>query len=147
MRNLRFRQQLTLLFVIGALLMALIGSLGASKFASDLVAREMREQGVNVARTLGLSRQARHALRARSCRRCRQIHRGFPDIEVLDIRSVAGTSLYGGGASVFPQQVSAASADLPSSTCRIAGCSGCRCTRNPRQTPPARWNALNALAA
>ncbi|MBK8133261.1 MAG: EAL domain-containing protein [Gammaproteobacteria bacterium] len=113
LRNLRFRQQLTLLFVIGALLMALIGSLGASKFASDLVAREMREQGINVARTLGL--HAKLAMLYESKEAAADAVKsiaGFPDIEVLDIRSVAGTSLYGGRASVFPQQVSAASADF-----------------------------------
>lgn len=119
LRNLRFRQQLTLLFVIGALLLALVGSLGASKFASDLVAREMRQQGINVARTLGL--HAKLAMLYESKEAAADAVKsiaGFPDIEVLDIRSATGTLLYGGGASVFPQEVSAASAafaelDLP----------------------------------
>jgi methyl-accepting chemotaxis protein len=119
LRNLRFRQQLTLLFVIGALLLALVGSLGASKFASDLVAQEMRQQGINVARTLGL--HAKLAMLYESKEAAADAVKsiaGFPDIEVLDIRSATGTLLYGGGASAFPQEVPAASAafaelDLP----------------------------------
>ncbi|MGB5146577.1 MAG: EAL domain-containing protein [Porticoccaceae bacterium] len=114
LRNLKFRQQFTLLFVIGAVLMTLVASIGASKFASDLVAKEMREQGINVARTLGLHAKLAMLYESREAAldAVKSIA-GFPDIEVLDIRSAGGALLYGGGAaSVFPPAVSAASADL-----------------------------------
>ncbi|MFP5414638.1 MAG: response regulator, partial [Gammaproteobacteria bacterium] len=114
MRNLRFRQQFTLLFVVGALLMTLVGSIGASKFASDLVATEMRQQGINVARTLGLHAKLAMLYESREAAvDAAKSITGFPDIEVLDIRSAGGALLYGdGAASVFPQAVSAAAADL-----------------------------------
>src|SRR3990167_4116642 len=114
LRNLRFRQQFTLLFVVGAVLMTLVASIGASKFASELVAKEMREQGVNVARTLGLHAKLAMLYESREAAvdAVKSIA-GFPDIEVLDIRSAGGALLYGGGAaSVFPQAVSAGTAAL-----------------------------------
>jgi hypothetical protein len=91
LRNLRFRQQFTLLFVVGAVLMTLVASIGASKFASELVAKEMREQGVNVARTLGLHAKLAMLYESREAAvdAVKSIA-GFPDIEVLDIRSAGG---------------------------------------------------------
>ncbi|MGE3295841.1 MAG: EAL domain-containing protein [Porticoccaceae bacterium] len=114
MRSLRFRQQLALMFIVGAVLMALVGSIGASRFASDLVADEMRQQGITVARTLGL--HAKLAMLYESKEAAVDAVKsiaGFPDVEVLEIRSAGGALLYGGGvASIFPQAVSAAGADL-----------------------------------
>jgi diguanylate cyclase (GGDEF)-like protein len=114
LRELRFRQQLMLLFAIGAVLITLVGSLGASKFASGLVAREMRQQGINIARTLGLHAKLAMLYESREAAvdAVKSIA-GFPDIEVLDIRSAAGTVLYNETTgSVFPELSSIASADL-----------------------------------
>lgn len=105
--SLRFRQQITLLFVGGVLLMAVVGSIAASKFASDLVAAEMRQQGINVARTLGL--HAKLAMLYESKEAAADAVKsiaGFPDVEVLDIRAASGAELYSGGATAgfLPEQ-------------------------------------------
>ncbi len=95
LRNLRFRQQLVLLFVIGALLVTLIGSIAASRFASNLVEQEMRRQGLSVTRTLG--QNAKLAMLYESTEAAAdavQSVAGFPDIQVLEIRAASGTLLY-----------------------------------------------------
>lgn len=95
LRNLRFRQQLVLLFVVGSLLVALIGSFAASNFASSLMERELRSQGLSVTRTLG--QNAKLALLYESREAASDAARsvsGFPDIQVLEIRTASGSILY-----------------------------------------------------
>ena len=95
LRNLRFRQQLVLLFVVGALLVTLIGSIAASNFASNLVEQEMRRQGLSITRTLG--QNAKLAMLYESTEAAAdavQSVSGFPDIQVLEIRAASGTLLY-----------------------------------------------------
>lgn len=95
LRKLRFRQQLVLLFVVGALLVTLIGSIAASNFASNLVEQEMRRQGLSITRTLG--QNAKLAMLYESTEAAAdavQSVAGFPDIQVLEIRAASGALLY-----------------------------------------------------
>src|SRR5690606_39993697 len=91
LRHLRFRQQLVLLFVAGALLVTLIGSIAASKFASNLVEQEMRRQGLSITRTLG--QNAKLALLYESAEAAAdavQSVAGFSDVRVVEIRAASG---------------------------------------------------------
>jgi len=95
LRNLRFRQQLVLLFVAGSLLVTLIGSFAASNFASSLMERELRRQGLNIARTLGQNAKLALLYESREAAAdAVQSVSGFPDIQVLEIRTASGTILY-----------------------------------------------------
>lgn len=95
LRRLRFRQQLVLLFVVGALLVTLIGSIAASNFASNLVEQEMRRQGLSITRTLG--QNAKLALlyeSAEAAADAAQSVAGFADVQVVEIRADSGALLY-----------------------------------------------------
>ena len=95
LRDLRFRQQLVLLFVVGALLVTLIGSIAASNFASNLMEQEMRRQGLSITRTLG--RNAKLAMLYESTEAAADAAAsvaGFPDVQVLEIRAASGALLY-----------------------------------------------------
>ncbi|GMU46041.1 MAG: hypothetical protein AMXMBFR26_08230 [Porticoccaceae bacterium] len=95
LRNLRFRQQLVLLFVAGSLLVTLIGSFAASNFASSLMERELRRQGLNIARTLGQNAKLALLYESREAAAdAVQSVSGFPDIQVLEIRTASGAVLY-----------------------------------------------------
>lgn len=105
LRNLRFRQQLVLLFVAGALLVALIGSFAASNFASSLMERELRRQGLNIARTLGQNAKLALLYESREAAAdAAQSVSGFPDIQVLEIRTASGAILYRDPAGSAPIQ-------------------------------------------
>ena len=95
LRHLRFRQQLVLLFVVGALLVTVIGSIAASRFASNLVEQEMRRQGLSITQTLG--QNAKLAMLYESTEAAAdaaQSVSGFPDIQVLEIAADSGALLY-----------------------------------------------------
>jgi diguanylate cyclase (GGDEF)-like protein len=95
LRDLRFRQQLILLFVAGSVLVTLIGSFTASNFASNLVERELRRQGLNITRTLG--QNAKLAMLYESTEAAAdaaQSVAGFSDVQVLEIRAASGALLY-----------------------------------------------------
>lgn len=105
LRNLRFRQQLVLLFVAGALLVTLIGSFAASNFASSLMERELRRQGLNIARTLGQNAKLALLYESREAAAdAAQSVSGFPDIQVLEIRTASGAILYRDPAGSAPIQ-------------------------------------------
>ena len=95
LHRLRFRQQLVLLFVVGALLVTLIGSIAGSNFASNLVEQEMRRQGLSITRTLG--QNAKLALlyeSAEAAADAAQSVAGFTDVQVVEIRAASGALLY-----------------------------------------------------
>ena len=93
--NLKFNQQLIIVFIIAVILMSTLLSYTVGKISNDILKKQMRVQGMQITQTF--SAQSKLALLYQSEYAAEDAVKsiaGFPDIEVIELKAVDGTILY-----------------------------------------------------
>ncbi|MEZ0149101.1 MAG: EAL domain-containing protein [Candidatus Reddybacter sp.] len=93
--NLKFSQQLIIVFVIAVILMSTLVSYTVGRISNDILKKQMRVQGMQITQTF--ASQSKLALLYQSEYAALDAVKsivGFPDIEVIGLKAVDGTVLY-----------------------------------------------------
>jgi len=93
--NLRFSQQLIIVFTIAVILLSTLVSYAVGRTSSDILKKQMRAQGLQITQTFAT--QSKLALLYQSeyaAQDAVKATAGFPDIDVLQLKAADGTMLY-----------------------------------------------------
>ncbi len=93
--NLRFSQQLIIVFTIAVILLSTLVSYAVGRTSSDILKKQMRAQGLQITQTFAT--QSKLALLYQSEYAAQDAVKaiaGFPDIDVLQLKAADGTMLY-----------------------------------------------------
>ena len=93
--NLRFSQQLIIVFTIAAILMSTLVSYAVGRTSNDILKKQMHAQGLQITQTF--ASQSKLALLYQSEYAAQDAVKaiaGFPDIEVIQLKATDGTVLY-----------------------------------------------------
>ena len=93
--NLKFSQQLIIIFIVAVVLMSTLVSFAVGRISNNILKKQMHAQGIQITQTFaGQSKLALLYQSEYAAQDAVKSIAGFPDIEVVQLKSVDGTVLY-----------------------------------------------------